>query len=329
MELNEQDIALFDAFIKKTLSKEETDSFEQNLAQDPELQAKFNSYKLNVNLIQIAAKERLKIAIKKKGEIKYFGNLWGKKGAIAYAAIFVLFGIGFWFVEVKLKPKSKDTISYVNEENEQLKDKNNPIITTPKSSYNPSDTEKDETLEETEDDTLNLDKDPSFVQVIEDEIDSDIEETESNEIPNQDLAPPPPEAQSSLRDDTNNQHILSSKLLLDTLISVVKDYQKEGESLKEVYGVRNIAVSYFQSPLNSKVYKYTPQNKTKSKQHDELQIYGLQALHSNHFKIIRNNLYMLCNGKLYVFVYNSQDYLPLKLEKDPSIITEFNSKDED
>lgn len=129
MKINENNIGLFDKFLRSELSEEERLDFENNLKENSEFKAEFEEFKLLVEGIKMKGLEDLKVILKSKGEVKYWGNLWGPKWTIASAAILAIFAIMFFVLEYYIPRKSnletqialEETIS-TEEQLEQLEE---------------------------------------------------------------------------------------------------------------------------------------------------------------------------------------------------------------
>ncbi len=106
MKINENNIELFDKFLRSELSEEERLNFENNLKENSEFKAEFEEFKLLVEGIKMKGLEDLKVILKSKGEVKYWGNLWGPKWTIASAAILAIFAIMFFVLEYYIPRKS-------------------------------------------------------------------------------------------------------------------------------------------------------------------------------------------------------------------------------
>jgi len=122
LEINEQHIELFDAYILKQLAAKERENFEQKLLTDAVFNLQFEQYKLLVLGIQDFGKSQLKTFLKAqpKPEIKTI-NLWKKPLAIA-ASLALLMVLGI-LLKNNFLPKKEEIAIKENPRFEEIKPK--------------------------------------------------------------------------------------------------------------------------------------------------------------------------------------------------------------
>lgn len=331
MEFNPEHIDLFDRYVKNLMSDSEKETFLKQMHEDPELKSQFEAFQNCLDMIQTEGLRELKSTIKSKGTFRYFGNLWGKKWTLAYAAIFVLFAIGLFWIEryEGKKNGAQDTLALNESRPEDGPSPNiEPLLKDARSK------KKSKTPAE---DTPTLDKDPEEQEMpitdsddlladeLREELDPitppdlalndsqsdrpDSESQDANQVPDRKVAGAEPQSSPAERGRAVQEESINVKgsvVLLDTLYTVISYPDSVSYSLKVVF---------VQSPLNSKVYSFSIVQQLR-----ELNIYGIQPGAQIAFKEINQSLYVFDGKNIYALIRTGGgNYLPLQRVNDPQI----------
>lgn len=335
MKINENNIELFDKFLRKELSEEERLNFENNLKENAEFKNEFEEFVLLVDGIRMKGLEDLKGILKSKGEVKYWGNLWGPKWTIASAAILAIFTIMFYILEYYVPKKSnletqialEETIS-TEEQVEELEEK----------------IENTEILSETNEKESVLEKEPEIPISLEDDIVKDMENEKAEEI----MSAPKPNSHSNLAEKssksipvppTSNKEeislnrsrssepvpdrLISSEKILDSFYKVQilpNGFLKMDAKLLDTFLFNNeewadVRIAFWSSPLNT--IAYSNKSGFKNIKLSKLDIYGWEPTLLTNLLIegFGGDLYVKYNQKVYLLKNGTQN-MPMDQIKD-------------
>lgn len=283
MRTPEENISLFDAYLKGSLSQDEKSKFEAQLSLDPDFAKEFEWYKLVVLGIQESRKEELKNYIKANAKITYWGNVWGRSWNIASAAIMVLALASYLVVKFYVKPQSEtnkeiaqnlDSNSNTNStlqapannESEALKEEEKKLSEAPKIDLKKNDLP---TLKESPQE----DSEISLADVSEDEITLTPEQKEIPKIGNSNVE----KASASKKEE--DIKIKSDVLIQNFNINIL--LISEDESVKTD---RPIKVNIWQSPVNFKGYSFNGK---------EINLFGVEDPKSIEIYSISNEYFLI------------------------------------
>jgi len=338
MKINENNIELFDKFLRSELSEEERMNFEYNLKENSEFKAEFEEFKLLVEGIKMKGLEDLKGILKSKGEVKYWGNLWGPKWTIASAAILVIFAIMFFVLEYYIPRKSnletqialQETIS-TEEQVEELEEK----------------IENTEILSETNEKESLLEKEPEIPISLTDDIVKDMENDKAEEI----ISAPKPNSYPNLAEKTGKSipvpptsnkeeislnkstepvpdRLISSEKILDSFYKVQilpNGFLKMDAKLLDTFLFNNeewadVRIAFWSSPLNT--IAYSNKSGFKNVKLSKLDIYGWEPTLLTNLLIegFGGDLYVKYNQKVYL-LKNGTLNMPMDQVKDKTKLT--------
>ncbi len=306
MRTPEENIILFDSYIKGSLSQTEKSNFEEQLKNDSELAKEFEWYKLVVVGIQESRKAELKNYIKENAKINYWGNVWGRSWNIASAAIIVLALASYLVVQYYVKPnlekkdqlaQNLDTLNIDDSlrnphlaNNGHLETLNEPI------SKNIETTQGNVSKNAP---VLKEDLEKSIAQQIE------IVEDENFEVTKDDVIPEATIAEEKVANTVKKEEGLSisSDVLLNTF-SINILLIDEDESVKTD---RPIKVNFWKSPVNFKGYSFNGK---------EINLFGVEDQKSVEIYTVSGEFILIKDALFYKIENTGGKYKPYKnLEK--------------
>lgn len=336
MKINENNIELFDKFLRSELSEEERLNFENNLKENSEFKAEFEEFKLLVEGIKMKGLEDLKVILKSKGEVKYWGNLWGPKWTIASAAILAIFAIMFFVLEYYIPRKSnletqialEETIS-TEEQLEQLEEKIEGIDIAPE--------QKESVLE----------KEMDSPEVVYDDIVKDLVNENTEDI----VTAPKPNSNSNVSEKLNKtipappaaskeevslnrtsepvpERLISSEKILDSFYKVQilpNGFLKMDAKLLDTFLYNNeewadVRIAFWSSPLNT--IAFSNKSGFKNIKLSKVDIYGWDPALLTNLLIegFGGDLYVKYNQKVYL-LKNGALNMPMNQIKDKTKLT--------
>lgn len=333
MKINESNIEIFDRFLHNELSDEEKLVFEKTLAENPEFKKEFEEFNLLVEGIKMKGLEDLKGILKSKGEVKYWGNLWGPKWTIASAAILAIFTVMFFVLEHYVSRKSTLENQIAIEES---------VPTEEHIQYFDENIDSLETSSEQKTKEILMGKDLEEQMVVSEEVygkakkesaDELIHEVQTNNTPNSientskatSTAPiMNKEDMSQVRaNESTSERLISSEKLLDSFYKVQilpNGFLKMDAKLLDTFLFNNqdwadVRIAFWTSPLNT--IAYSNKSGYKNIKLSKIDIYGWepQLLTDILIEGFGGDIFVKYNQKVYLLKNGAQN-MPIEQIKD-------------
>lgn len=333
MKINESNIEIFDRFLHNELSDEEKLVFEKKLTENPEFKKEFEEFNLLVEGIKMKGLEDLKGILKSKGEVKYWGNLWGPKWTIASAAILAIFTVMFFVLEHYVSRKSTLENQIAIEES---------VPTEEHIQYFDENIDSSETSSEQKTKEILMGKDLEEQMVVSEEVhgkekkesaDELIHEVQTNNTPNSientskatSTAPiMNKEDMSQVRaNESTFERLISSEKLLDSFYKVQilpNGFLKMDARLLDTFLFNNqdwadVRIAFWTSPLNT--IAYSNKSGYKNIKLSKIDIYGWepQLLTDILIEGFGGDIFVKYNQKVYLLKNGAQN-MPIEQIKD-------------